>query len=44
MFKHMIGGGLCSRTNKRRATGVNVAVHALDRVLELGRTISVRIV
>ena len=32
-----------SRTDLRRATEVDVAVHALNRMLELGRPISVRI-
>jgi len=32
-----------SRTDQRRATEVDVAVHALNRMLELGRPISVRI-
>ncbi len=42
-FKQVIGDGLCSRTDERRATEVDVAVHALNRMLELGRPISVRI-
>ena len=42
-FKQVIGDGLRSRTDQRRATEVNVAVHALNRMLELGRPISVRI-
>ena len=42
-FKQVIGDGLRSRTNERRATEVNVAVHALNRMLEFGRPISVRI-
>jgi hypothetical protein len=42
-FKQVIGDGLRSRTDRRRATEVNVAVHALNRMLELGRPISVRI-
>ena len=42
-FKQVIGDGLRSRTDGRRATEVNVAVHALNRMLELGRPISVRI-
>ncbi len=41
-FKQVIGDGLRSRTDRRRATEVNVAVHALNRMLELGRPISVR--
>ena len=43
-FKQMIGDGLHSRTDRRRATEVDVAVHALNRILELGRPIPVRIV
>ncbi len=42
-FKQVIGDGLRSRTDRRRATEVDVAVHALSRMLELGRPISVRI-
>ena len=42
-FKQVIGDGLRSRTDPRRATEVDVAVHALNRMLELGRPISVRI-
>ena len=42
-FKQVIGDGLRSRTDRRRATEVDVAVHALNRMLELGRSISVRI-
>ena len=42
-FKQVIGNGLHSRTDQRRATEVDVAVHALNRVLELGRPPSVRI-
>jgi len=42
-FKQVIGGGLRSRTDERRATEVNVAVRTLNRMLELGRPISVRI-
>jgi len=41
-FKQVIGDGLRSRTDRRRATGVDVAVHAVNRMLELGRPISVR--
>jgi len=40
-FKQVIGDG--PRTDRRRATEVVVAVHALNRMLELGRPISVRI-
>ena len=42
-FKQVIGDGLRSRTDRRRATEVEVAVHALNRMLEFGRPISVRI-
>jgi hypothetical protein len=42
-FKQVIGDGLRSRTDQRRATEVDVAVHALNRMLELGRPKSVRI-
>jgi len=42
-FKQVIGDGLRSRTDQRRTTEVDVAVHALNRMLELGRPISVRI-
>jgi len=40
-FKQVISGGL--RTDRRRATEVDVAVRALNRMLELGRPISVRV-
>jgi hypothetical protein len=39
----VIGDGLRARTDERRATEVNVAVHALNRMLELGRPNYVRI-
>ncbi len=42
-FKQVIGDALRSRTDQRRATEVDVAVHTLNRMLELGRRISVRI-
>jgi len=42
-FKQVIGDGLRSRTDEPRATEVNVAVHVLNRMLDLGRPISVRI-
>ena len=42
-FKRVIGDGLRSRTDQRRATEVAVAVHALNRMLELGRPNSARI-
>ena len=41
-FKRVIGDGLRSRTDERRATEVEVAVHVLNRMLELGRPTSVR--
>src|SRR4051794_4661175 len=42
-FKQVLGDGLRCRTDQRRATEVDVAVHALNRMLELGRPESVRI-
>ena len=42
-WKQVIGDGLRSRADERRATEVKVAVHALNRMLEFGRPISVRI-
>ncbi len=36
-------GAGCARTDERRATEVAVAVHALNRMLELGRPSYVRI-
>jgi len=42
-FKQVIGDGLRSHTDERRATEVEVAVHVLNRMLELGRPNSVRI-
>ena len=39
----MIGDGLRSRRDERRATEVEVGAYALNRMLELGRPISVRI-
>jgi hypothetical protein len=41
-FKQVIGDGLRSRMDERRATEVNVAAHALNRMLELGRPKYVR--
>jgi len=41
-FKQVVGGGLHSRTDARRATEVGVAVHALNRMMELGRPSYVR--
>ena len=43
MFKQVIGDGTRPHTDERRATEVDVAVHVLNRTLELGRPISVRI-
>ena len=42
-FKQVIADGLRSRTDERRATEVDVAVHALNRMLGLERPIPVRI-
>ena len=42
-FKRVIGNGLRSRTDRRRATEIAIAVHALNHLLELGRPKSVRI-
>ena len=42
-FKQVIGDGLRSRTDDRRSTEVDVAVHALNRMSELGRPSYVRI-
>ena len=42
-FKGVIGDGVRSRRTERRATAVDMAVHALNRMLELGRPESVRI-
>ncbi len=41
--KQVIGDGLRLRTDPRRATGVNVTVHALNRILDFGRPNSVRV-
>ena len=41
-WKQVIGDGLRARTDERRATEVDVAVHALNRMLELGRPNYVR--
>ncbi len=41
--KRVIGDALRSRTDHRRATEVAIAVHVLNRMLELGRPESVRI-
>jgi hypothetical protein len=42
-WKQVIGDELRSHTDRRRETEVAVAVHALNRMLDLGRPISVRI-
>jgi len=42
-YKRVIGDGLRSRTEERRATEVAVAAHALNHMLELGRPSYVRI-
>jgi Transposase DDE domain len=42
-YKRVIGDGLRSRTDCRRATEVAIAVGALNRMLELGRPESVRV-
>ena len=39
----MIGDGLRSHTDERRATEMDVAVYVLNRMLELGRPTYVRI-
>lgn len=36
-FKQVTGDGLHSRTDQRRTTKVDIAVHALNRMSELGR-------
>ena len=41
-FKRVIGDGLRSRTDRRRATEVTIAVGALNRMLDLGRPEYVR--
>ena len=42
-WKQVIGDRLRSHTDERRATEVDVAVHALNRMLEFGRPNCVRI-
>ena len=42
-YKRVIGDGLRSHTDQRRATEADVAVHGLNRMLELGRPTYVRI-
>ena len=41
-FKQVIGDGLRSRADPRRATEVDVAVHVLNRMVKLGRPNYVR--
>jgi hypothetical protein len=43
-WKQVIGDGLRSRLDERRVTEVNVAVHVLNRMSELGRPSYVRVV
>ena len=42
-FKRVIGDALRSRTDRRRATEVSIAVGALNRMLDLGRPEYVRV-
>ena len=42
-YKRVIGDALRSRTDRRRASEVAIAVRALNRMLEFGRPNSVRI-
>ena len=42
-FKRVIGDGLRSRTDRRRATEVAIPVSALNQMLELGRPVYVRL-
>jgi len=42
-YKRVIGDGLRSHTEERRATEINVAVHVLNRMLDLGRPNYVRL-
>ena len=42
-WKRVIGDGLRSHTDERRGTEVGVAVHVLNRMLELGRPTYVRL-
>jgi len=41
-FKQVIGDRVQSRTDPRRAAEVGIAVHARNRLIELGRSNSVR--
>ena len=42
-FKRVIGDGLRSRTDERRRTEMDVAVHVLNRMLKLGRPTYARV-
>ena len=42
-YKQVIGDGLRFRKDERRATEISVAVHLMNRMLELGRPLSIRI-
>ncbi len=42
-FKRVIGDALRSRTDARRATEVAIAVHVLNRMLELGQPEYIRL-
>ena len=42
-YKRVIGDALWSRTARRQNTEVAIAVNALNRMLALGRPVSVRI-
>jgi hypothetical protein len=42
-YRQVIGDGLHCRKDKRRVTEVAVAIHVSNRMLDLGRPISVRI-
>jgi len=42
-FKRAIGGGLRSRTDRRRETEIALAVGALNRMLDLGRPEYIRL-
>ena len=43
-WKQVIGDRLRAHTDERRATEVDVAAHVLNRMLDLGRPSSVRLV
>jgi hypothetical protein len=42
-YKQVIGGGLRSHTDQRRATEIDVAFYVLNRMLDLGRPNTVRV-